>query len=51
MIEKELKEYGSDLYHKERWLVLTKVDLLSAEEKALLVKETQSMKMYFLSLQ
>lgn len=47
MIEKELKEYGSELYQKERWLVLTKVDLLNEKEKAQLEKETRSMNNVF----
>lgn len=32
-IEAELKKFSSDLYTKERWLVLNKVDLLPEEER------------------
>jgi GTP-binding protein len=31
-IETELEAYGGDLPHKERWLVLNKVDLIDADE-------------------
>ena len=33
-IENELKKFSDDLYAKERWLVLNKVDLLPAEQRA-----------------
>jgi len=33
-IENELKKFSDDLYAKERWLVLNKVDLLPAERRA-----------------
>jgi GTPase len=38
-IVKELKKYDPALHAKPRWLVLNKVDMLSAEERALRVKD------------
>jgi len=31
IIEQELKRYGEDLYRRERWLVLNKMDLMTAD--------------------
>ena len=40
----ELEKYSKDLFDKDRWLVINKTDLLSAEELELKVKEiTQSL--------
>jgi len=33
-VEQELRKYSDDLYAKERWLVLNKIDLLPPEERA-----------------
>jgi len=38
-ITKELKKFNKDLAKKERWLVLNKIDLLSAEEQEAKTKE------------
>ena len=35
----ELEKYSKDLFDKDRWLVINKTDLLSAEELELKVKE------------
>ncbi len=33
-IERELREYSAELYHRERWLVINKLDLLPPEQRA-----------------
>ena len=38
-IVNELKKYDTNLYHKPRWLVLNKLDMVPKEERAALVKD------------
>ena len=39
VIVKELKRYDEELHDKPRWLVLNKLDMVPAEERAALVKD------------
>ena len=38
-IVNELKKYDTDLYKKPRWLVLNKLDMVAADQRAALVKD------------
>ena len=38
-IVKELRKYDEQLYHKPRWIVLNKLDMVPAEERAARVKD------------